>query len=211
MTVTGEGKASFKPDATVINVTLTALDKSYDAAMTLAENRLDAVRRELDRAGIGKENIRTADFSVRAEKKGVHDRNGNYVQEFVGYKCTHLLTVTFDFDTKLLGNALGALSDSGAEPELEITFTVKDKTAVQNAVLEAATKSALSRAKVLAAASGVKLGEIVKIDYRVAAVDPISQTRFMACNAADARARSIDINPEDVNVSDSVAVTWNII
>lgn len=211
ITVRGVGKASAKSDTAVLTLVLSALDVKYDAAMAIAEKQLDSVRQSFVENGFKKDDIKTVDFHVVAEKKSVHDKNGNYSTVFAGYRCSHTLKITFDFDARRLGKALAAATACTAEPELNIAFTVKDKTAVSAAVLESAAKSAREKAEVLAAASGVKLGELVNIDYNFSEHGAASPTRFLACNAdAGIAARSMEIEPEDVVATDSAAFTWTI-
>ncbi len=211
ITVRGVGKVSVKPDTAILTLALSALDKKYDAAMALAEKQLDAVCESFVKAGFGKDEVKTVDFHVVAEKKNVPDMKGNYSTVFVGYRCSHTLKLTFDLNAEKLGKAIAAATACTASPELSVAFTVKDKSSVSAEVLEAAAKSAREKASVLTAASGVRLGELVKIDYNFAELDVQSPTRFLAYNAdSGVTMRSMNIEPDDINVSDSVAFTWTI-
>ncbi len=212
ITVKGIGKASVKPDLTVVNVTLDALKEDSASAMDLAEKKLKALKTALGKVGIPDDDIKTTDFNVSVETKSERDKNGNYSQVFVGIRCHHALRVTFDFDMARLGAALSALADCDAEPEYEVHFTVKDKTAVSAELLQNAAKDAKTRADILAKASGVSLGKLLHIDYSWGELNVVSPTRLMACDlAVKSNARAMSINPDDINVSDTVAFTYEII
>jgi len=61
----------------------------------------------------------------------------------------------------------------------------------------------------VAEAAGVSLGDIIQIDYSWSEVR--FQTDFEVCEAkATMSEPSYDITPEDVDVSDSVTVIWEI-
>lgn len=211
ITVRGIGKASVKPDIAVLTLTLSAIDKKYDAAMATAEKQLDNLRESFEKAKFKKDDIKTADFHVSTERKSVHDKNGNYSTEPVGYRCSHTLKLTFDLDPERLGKAIAAATACTASPEINIAFTVKDKSAISALVLESAAKSAREKALILTAASGVKLGKLVKIDYNFAEPNAQSPTRMLACSADSGTAmRNMKLDPEDVNVSDFVSFTWAI-
>lgn len=212
ITVKGVGKASVKPDLTVVTVTLDALKADSAASMELAENQSTALKAALGKCGIAISEIKTTDFNVSVVNKSERDQYGNYTPVFVGIRCRHALRVAFDFDMARLGSVLSALATCDAEPEYEVRFTVKDKTAVSAALLENAAGDAKARAEILARASGVKLGKLLNIDYNFRELDANSPTRFAACelSAMDGAARSMNITPDDVNVSDTVAFTWEI-
>lgn len=211
ITVRGVGKVSVKPDTAALTLVLSSIDERYDAAMILAEKQLDELRGSFGNAGFEKGEIKTVDFRVTTEKKNVPDMKGNYTSVFLGYRCVHTLRLTFDLDPVKLGNAISAATSCAASPEISIAFTVRDKYEVSSEILARAAKSAHDKASVLAEASGVKLGDLIRIDYDFAGLNMQSPTRFLACNAdSGVSARSMDIEPDDINVSDSVSFTWAI-
>lgn len=142
------------------------------------------------------------------------DKNGNYKQIFVGYRVTHGLKLEFDFDSQRLSKVLGAMAVCIAEPELNVQFTVKDKEVVDAALLQSACVNAKAKAEILTKASGVTLGELVSIDYNWGELHLFSQTQYDmedACmRMASAAPTSIEIEPDDIDVSDSVTFVWEI-
>lgn len=215
ITVRGTGKLKLKPDVTVINITLKALDKDYSKAMRAEAERLDALTRALVASGIDVESIKTQNFFVNTEYEGVRDENGNYRNVFSGYSCSHQLSVRFPFSQETLGRALAAVASSVSEPELNIQFTVKDRDALALTLLGKAAEDAKARAEAILAPTGARLGKLVSADYNWGQNNFVSPTNYANSNlrmmkAAGAAEEALDILPDDVTASDNVTFVWEI-
>lgn len=109
---------------------------------------------------------------------------------------------------------LGAIAVCIAEPELNVQFTVKDKEAVDAALLQSACANAKAKAEILTKASGVTLGELVSIDYNWGELHLFSQTQYDmeddCMRMGSAAPTSIEIEPDDIDISDSVTFVWEI-
>jgi hypothetical protein len=101
--------------------------------------------------------------------------------------------------------------------EFRLSYTVKDKEASKNALLGKAVEDAKAKAVVLTQVAGVSLKEIQSIDYSWGEIDfdynPMRGDMLMrlsedACAAPDGY--DMDIEPDDVEVSDTVTVVWRI-
>lgn len=213
ITVKGIGNASVKPDLIVLSLLLSSKSKDYEAAMESAAMKISELNKSLEKIGFEKESVKTTDFNVYTEYESKKDRNGNYLRVFDGYVVKHHLKVSFDFDTKVLGQALGTIASCVAEPELSVSFTVKDSSDINEALLKSAAENAKKKAEILCVASGVSLGDLVNIDYNWGELNIYSHTRYEMesdcmekCCALD----SIDIEPEDINVNDTVTFVWQI-
>jgi len=75
------------------------------------------------------------------------------------------LKIEFDLAHDLLGKILDNVSRCECYPEFDISYTIKDKEAVKNKLLEKAVKDSRVKAEVLAKAAEMKLDELVSIDY----------------------------------------------
>lgn len=214
ITIKGIGKLSLKPDQTVVSLMLKTVRVDYDKAMDEAAKHLEQLRSAIAEIGFTKDDLKTTSFDVRTEYENERDEKGNYKQIFVGYRVTHGLKLEFDFDSQRLSKVLGAIAVCIAEPELNVQFTVKDKEAVDAALLESACANAKVKAEILTKASGVTLGELVSIDYNWGELHLFSQTQYDmedACmRMASAAPTSIEIEPDDIDVSDSVTFVWEI-
>ena len=214
ITIKGVGKLSLKPDQVVVSLTLNATDKNYDKTMDTAAKHLEQLRGALVGIGFTKDDLKTTNFNANTEYESERDKNGNYKRIFIGYSVTHQLKLEFGFDSQRLSRTLGAIAGCIAEPELNVQFTVKDKKSVNAALLENACVNAKAKAGILAKASGVSLGDLISIDYNWGELHLFSQTQYDmedACmRMASAAPTSIEIEPDDINISDSVTFVWEI-
>ena len=208
--IKGVGKTSVKPDLVVVSMSLDAIDKDYAKAVEKANAQITELRDALGGAGFDKSELKTKNFSVTVKNKGVRDKDGNYKTVFEGYDCRHDLALEFDFDSARLGDALGAMSACSAHPQTDISFAVKDKNAVADKLLEDAVRDAKSKATIIARASGVKLGDIVSVEYDWRELDVMSATRYSDNCVALRAAAPVDFVPENVKASDAVTVTWEL-
>lgn len=212
ITVRGTGNVSLKPDQTIVSLTLKSLDKDYEKSAQKAAQLLEALRRALAEAGFGENELKTESFSIWAEHEGRPDKNGVYRNVFKGYACSHSMKLEFDFDTERLAAALRAIAGSVADPELNISFAVKDRAAAEEALLRSAAANAGKKAAILADASGVQLGELLCIDYSWGEKPMLSETscRIEAKAMAARRDMNLDMAPADIRLSDSASFVWEI-
>ena len=128
----------------------------------------------------------------------------------------HRIKVEFPADNKRLGKILYALAHCSVSPEFSIEYTVEDSEKAKNALLGAAVKDSMAKASVLAAAAGVRLGKIINIDYSWGEIDFVSRPlqelslRYCEPEKCESGSYDMDIEPEDINISDTVTVIWEL-
>lgn len=213
ITVKGIGRATAKPDTVVLPMSLDSCAMEYDRTMEIAAENINDITGALVGAGFEKDSLKTTDFKVRMDYESVKDRNGNYHRKFNGYVVSHSLKVEFDFDTQRLAQALSAIAGCKSHPQISVSFVVKDATAINEEMLRSAAENARRKAEILCDASGVTLGKLLSIDYNWGELNIRSSTRYSPvpdCMAALSRAASIDIEPDDIDVSDSATFVWEI-
>ena len=213
ITVKGIGKATAAPDCVVIYMTLKSRNLNYQLAMEEAANNIDSITSNLIAVGFDKKDIKTTDFDVRTLYESRKKKDGHYQSEFVGYEVDHDLQLRFDFDSKTLSNTLAAIASCVANPNFRIAFTVKDKTAINDEMLRSATINARRKAEVLCEASGAKLGELIAIDYNWGEISIYSNTHYSMdedCMCMTAQLPAIEIEPEEISVSDTATFIWAI-
>ncbi len=216
VTVKGIGRVSAPVDTVELSFRLWAKDKNYDAALEAAAEKVDALERALEKAGFSKEDYQTAGFHVNTEYESVQNKNGVYQTVFSGYNCSYDQLLRFDFDTERLGVALAAVAESKAQPELNVNFTVKEPEKLEEALLQSAAENAKKRAEVLCRASGVKMGELQRIDYEFGHLNFRSETMMTmedcAVPALGAAKRSMAANlrPKDIELQETAVFMWEI-
>lgn len=195
---------------------LETISKDYERAVQDAAKRIEKLQAAVAGAGFAKEEVKTTRFHVETRYENVQDRQGRYKRVFAGYACCHDLKLSFDFDKKELARTLCAIAGSGAEAELRIEFTVKDPAKVSEELLTRAAQNAREKAEVLCRASGCKLGALLTIDYNWGELDIVSRTEYTPGDLAQFRmfqaaGGAPEIEPDDIDVTDTVAFRWEIV
>ena len=210
--VKGTGKVSLKPDRIELDLRMRALDKEYRASMEKGALYLSDLRDKLKEAGFNTDDLKTTNFNV--ERYSEYDSKKREYR-FVGYYTNHSLRLGFDFDTELLSKALDAVSNSVSDPETDIRFTVKDKESPKEELLRSAAADARKKAEILTEASGVKLGELVNINYDWGELNIYSRTvyedRAFGGEPMLAKSVAMDVVPDDIDLSDTVSFMWEIV
>ena len=213
--ITGKGDLKIRPDTTRITVTLTEVCKEYSGALKRSSDDTEKLKELLSGFGFKRADLKTLSFNVDAEYEG-YNENGAYKQRLVGYRYRHTVKVEFASDNDRLGKALYALANSELRPEFNISYTVKDREAAKNELLAKAVADAKEIAAVLTQAAGMTLMGIQSIDYSWGEIDmevrPMNgmmSLRKMSTDSAE-DGYSMDLEPDDINVSDTVTVIWEI-
>lgn len=213
ISVTGKSKFSVTPDLIVIKINTTTHSYNYEKALILADGSSAEIHNLMKDQGFNKKDLKTTSFNVATEYENVRNDKGDYVREFRGYRVKQDYSLSFDLDMPKLGKLLTGLSKLKATPKFDIIFSVRDQQTVKDKALQQASAMAHKNAKILAEASGVTLNEIVSINYSWIDIHFGSETNFDAPRGVmlEASAMLEDIVPEDIDVSDTVTITWSII
>lgn len=212
--VTGKGRLSVKPDLIQLSINLSDIREDYEAALEQSSKQTEELRNCLKKLGFSGTDLKTISFNVDTKYESYTDENRQWKQRFIGYEFRHMLKLEFNADNKLLGRVLYALANCSASPEFNIRYTVKDTDNAKNELLAKAVEDSKSKALVLAVAAGVELNEILSIDYSWGELDIVSQPmdRMLACEAkiSDEAGYNINIEPENIDITDTVTVIWEI-
>ena len=212
ITVKGIGRATAKPDYVVLSMALENRDMDYSRAMTDAARCLENLNKALTGIGFAEDDLKTTDFNVGTIYTSERNRAGNYETRFDGYAVRHRLKLAFDFDMARLSETLTALTGCLSNPNLDISFTVKDPAAISDEMLRSAASNARQKAQILCDAAGVRLGELLTIDYNWGELNIRSDTRYMMEEAClpTSTTTGISIEPDDIHVSDTATFVWAI-
>ena len=215
ITVKGIGKVSAGVDLVELSFHIQEKQKDYSAALKGAAEKVDALGKALSEAGFAPEDFQTTGFRVTTEYESVRDARGDYQTVFTGYLCSYDQKLSLDFHPARLGEALEAMDRSGAGPELQVSFTVKHPETLEAELLKAAAANARSRAEILCAASGVRLGELQSVSYDFHSLPFRSQTTMDAAGAAPMlmakRSMAESLRPQDMDLEDSAVFVWEIL
>lgn len=211
--VTGKGKLYVKPDQIRLTMNLTAVKESYEEAMELSSVQAKQLKDSFAALGFQENALKTLSFRVDSKYENYRDGD-EWKQRFAGYEFKHSLKLEFDSDNEMLGKVLSALVKSDVKPEFHIDYTVKDKEAVKLQLIGKAVEDSKVKAEALTKAAGVQLKEISNIEYSWEPEDIVVRPmpKMLAANFSmdQGEACHIDINPEDIELSDSVTIVWEI-
>ena len=217
--VTGKGEISLAPDTIEVGLVVSATEKKYVKSLSEVNDKVHAIKEAVKKAGVEDKEILTNNFSVYPRTKSVKKLSG-YENELVGYETVHNLSISFAYDTDMLGKVIDALSETVADPRLTIGFKRKNIDGVKEQLLKEAIENAKADAEVLAMASGVKLDGVLCINHSFQEVfihSPRNYDMAMAeydgiCRSKQASVGSSlsSINVGDVNFQATVTVDYKI-
>lgn len=206
ITIKGVGTVSVKPDYITIMLRIASKDKDYSKAIDNANERIAMLQKSITSVGFAKEDLKTLMFRVNTfYDNDVKKQKATYV-------CNYSLKLSFDLDTNRLAQALNSISDSGADANFNIQFTVKNPEKVNQELLKSAAENARQKAEILCAAAGVNLGELVSINYDWGEVSVVSASSY-SMNREMVRGISSPVpefEPEDIQANDTATFIWEI-
>lgn len=210
--VTGKAILEVKPNQTQIILQMKGIEKEYIDVIKHTANDLDLVKKSLKKCGIDSDKISTKYLDIYEKTEYRKDDNG-YAREYhIGFSYSHALSVIIGIDNKLLGKILYEASKLENTPSISIEYKVENPEKYKSELIDLAVKDAKRKAEVMAKASEVNLGKIMNISYSYSKIIlhsnnyDLSVPKLLNCeNSID-----IDINPEKINVTDSISVVWEI-
>lgn len=206
LNVTGRATVYAEPDTLTISFSVRNVDKdpskaldANSAAMTKLMDALKALNLEADA-------VQTSMFSIGPE----YHYDGRE-QQMIGYAVSNTVRVkTKQF--KRAGEIITKGVNAGANQVDWIQFSLSDLREPRNKAIAEATARARQNADVLAAAAGVEIKTVHRIDLDPAegAVVYRQPNRAMQFDAAVESGGSAPINPSDIEVTATVSVEYAI-
>jgi uncharacterized protein YggE len=207
ISVKGVGKVSFPPDLTVILFEISSHGMEYAAAVEELNDRVAALRDCLSRVDIDPKRLKTTQYNVDTKHRWVKDEH-----IFDGWVARHDLRLELPVDRDELNRAFKAITSNEIQAEFRVHFEVEDKAVAKEAVLKDATEKAHRHAQVIASAAGCRLGGVLKIDYGWSEVRFRSMDYPVQSAGMDMAASCLpDIEPEEIEASESVTVVWELL
>lgn len=197
--VSGHGEVEGTPDVMTVTIGVQTSDPSAQAALHRNNDRAVALTNALKAQGVAAKDIQTVDLSVSPN----FDKNFHVT----GYSASNTVTAKLR-DLSKAGEVIDAAALTvGEDVRLQgVQFSIDNTSALVAKARADAVQDALTQAKQLAAASGVKLGAIRTIDD-TGTVDPLqyARTKGLSDNAA-----AVGISPGTQQLSVDVTVVFDI-
>lgn len=202
ISVSAQGEASVTPDLAIVSFAVSGDGKELGPTRDDVNRRSSAVLAALRELGV-------AEGDVIAPDVGIHPqydyRKG---QRLIGYRVVRQMTAKVR-DLDGLGDVLDGVVAAGANEVFGAQMSSADPSAAEHAALEAAVRGARAKAEVLAAAAGVKLGGVARVEEEAdGGGAPMPKMRMMAmAESADA---STEVAPGDLTVTSRIRAWFDL-
>jgi uncharacterized protein YggE len=161
ITVRAVGRASVKPDTVFVNLGVEARHPALAAATAEASRRMAAALARVKAVGVADTDIVTVGYSV--DPIPAQRRSEEEPIRIVGYRVSNLVRIRIR-DVEAAGRIVDGAISEGANTVSALQFTVSDPAPAERVARAQAVALAAVKAKELAAAAGVPLGEVISIE-----------------------------------------------
>ncbi len=180
ITVTGTGTVSLRPDLAVVTLGAEARRPALADAVADVGQRMTAVLARLRALGITERDVKTVTYTI--EPRATAPRLDDEPPRIIAYHVANIVQVKsrkLDTVAALVDAAIAA----GANTVRGIGFTVEDPSAAQAEARTLAVRDAAARARRIADAAGVALGDVLALTEG-GSVRPMAVRMAMAMEAA---------------------------
>ena len=201
MTVQGVGMVHVEADRANISLGVREAAEDVMTAQGTVNDKLDAVIAALQEMGVGRESISTNGIGIYP----LYDYSEG--ERITGYTAYNTINVTVA-DVDNVGAYIDAAFAAGANSLDWVEFSASDTQEAGERALALAVESAAAKARVLAQAAGVELGQIVEIRENADSYYGATPT-FARVEEADAGGGT-KVLASGQQVSEDVSVTYEI-
>lgn len=214
ISVHGRGSIHVVPDVTRLEVMVESVFVDYETAYKQARENTLWMGKILEYNHLNKKQAKTIYFDITDHLVDEYDENDNYIGKTKdGFELRQRFKIDLDINNELLNKIVRGVGKFIKGAQINIGYTIRDPRPYQLKILERAVKDAHEKAELMAAAAGCKLGEVNSITYGKQELTVHSQARFIHSNkeAMTCDANSLNIEPDDLVMSDNVDVSWNLV
>lgn len=167
--VTGTGDVFASPDTAVASVGVEITGTTLAQATADTSARMTAVLAKIKSMGVDPKDIATVSYSVNPITS--NPKEGE-IPSITGYQVTNIVQVKIrNLDN--VGKILDAAIAAGANSLNSLYFSIDDPSSIQASARKSAVADAMTKAKTLADAAGVKLGPIISLTENVSGPRPL--------------------------------------
>jgi uncharacterized protein len=167
VTVTGEAAVAVAPDAAVIRIGVTSLDKTAREASDVNAKQMSAVLAAIKDTGIAERDIQTSRLSLQPQ----YDASKSGTPRLTGFQATNQVTVRIR-DIDKLASVLDRAIAAGANEMSGIEFVVTEQSRMLDQARDDAIADARRKAELYAKAAGTKVGNVISISEEGGAPQP---------------------------------------
>jgi uncharacterized protein YggE len=184
ISVIGEGEVSVAPDMAILNLTVLREAETARAALTANNEAMKQVLAALKEAGVAERDLQTSGLSIQPRyAQPAKDRSGE--PKIAGYSVSNALTVRVR-NLADAGGILDKVVGLGVNQGGGIAFVKDDMKPTLTEARKRAVADAVARAKTLAEAADIKLGNIIAIEEQSSMPRPMPYGGALRMAAKDA-------------------------
>ncbi|MCE2488935.1 MAG: SIMPL domain-containing protein [Anaerolineae bacterium] len=205
LTVTGSGTATGVPDMALVHLGVQTSDGDVLAAFNRSNQITADIVEALLALGIERKDIRTSGLSLYQDRP--YDPFSDVEDGTIIYWAQNSLEVTLR-DIDLVGQALGASVQAGANSIERLSYGLSDPSALETQARERAVADARNRAEQLAALTGSQLGRVFSIHESGGGFNVRAERFEFAAMADSGGAATVEAGQLSVGVQ--LQITWEL-
>ena len=198
----GEATVTATPDRSLIDIGVTTMADTSQAAATQNAQKLETTLARLRQTLGANADIKTINYSLSPNYR--YPREGGE-PSITGYTATNIVRVTIE-DLTLVGKAIDAATQAGANRIQSLRFTLKDDRSIQAQALREAATNARRKADALAAAMNVNIVRVLSVVESGPVAFAVQEVAF--ARAADTA--STPVLPGNIEVRATVTLTVEV-
>ena len=206
LSVTGRGSATGAPDLALVRLGVQTSDEDVLTAFTRSNDITAHIIEALLELGVERKDIQTSGLSLYQDRP--YDPYSDIEDGTIIFWAQNSLSVTLR-DISLVGGALGASVEAGANSIDGLSYGMTDPTALEDSARELAVADARNRAEHLAALTGTQLGHVLNIDE--SSYQPRARTELRAvAMMAESLGGGATVEEGQLSVLVELRITWEL-
>lgn len=212
--VQGKGAIHVVPDVTRVEITIQQWFENHSAAYAQAKENSSWMVKILEYNKKLGNLAKTVRFDIDEHTENEYDEDDNYIgKKKNGFMLNQRIKIDLPIDNVLVNNIVKGIGKFIPNAQINIGYTLQDERPSQMKMLARAVSDARDKARVMAESVDCKVGKVLHIQYSYSNVHVFSQARNIHSNseAKASTASSLDITPDDLIMSDTADVTFELI
>lgn len=202
----GFGSISVKPDIGILTLNFNSIKPDIKSAVENLNRETKQATEQLSKLGLEKINQTTRNFGVRVNK--IYEQGKTRDS---GYVASQQVEVKFKNSKVNVSKILSSFLDDYRNLNFNFSFDASDslKHAVENRIVELATKDAIEKAQILARSAKLTLGKIIEIKRGSVPFFGMSQSGLTEdLNSVEYSAKIAGFEANDISFSDKVLIIF---
>ena len=205
--ITGKSQLNISPDMIRLSFKIITQETAYSQVLNFLSDNANSLIDVLTSHGFNTNEIKTTRYTIHRWTKY---QNGQELN--LGYEGEHSLFVEFKIDNTKINEIINHITEKVPCVSINISYSCSKVEQYDKELLELAIKDAQDKAKFIAKTSGVKLKQILNINY---STQPTNinfglEYNHLRADKCFATARVPNMTPEDKIVEKSIDMVWEI-